>query len=262
MKYLFFDVETTGLWRRDLEATDPKQPKIVQIAAQLASEDDKVHAQLACIVQPDKWTIPKEASDIHKITDNIALQHGVPLINVLAMFNSLSAQADVLVAHNTSFDLQMVLREFNAIGKSFRIPKEQHCTMMTAKDILKLESDFDDYKFPKLEETYKHFLGSGGYHNWHDALTDIIICRIIYFHMKAKGIKMEKPRAMPKALIKNLDEKIYKEFLNLIESINEDNLNDWEKGFFNDQKERHEKYKEKILMSDKQMNILRKMKDK
>ena len=80
--------------------------------------------------------------------------------------------------------------------------------------------------------------------------------------MKAKGIKMEKPRAMPKALIKNLDEKIYKEFLNLIESINEDNLNDWEKGFFNDQKERHEKYKEKILMSDKQMNILRKMKDK
>ena len=67
---------------------------------------------------------------------------------------------------------------------------------------------------------------------------------------------------MPKALIKNLDEKIYKEFLNLIESINEDNLNDWEKGFFNDQKERHEKYKEKILMSDKQMNILRKMKEK
>ena len=73
---------------------------------------------------------------------------------------------------------------------------------------------------------------------------------------------MEKPRAMPKALIKNLDEKIYKEFLNIIESINEDNLNDWEKGFLNDQKERHEKYKEKILMSDKQMNILRKMKDK
>ena len=73
---------------------------------------------------------------------------------------------------------------------------------------------------------------------------------------------MEKPRAMPKALIKNLDEKIYKEFLNLIESINEDNLNDWEKGFLKDQKERHEKYKEKLLMSDKQMNILRKMKDK
>ena len=38
MKYLFFDVETTGLWRRDLEATDKNQPRIVQIAAQLTYE--------------------------------------------------------------------------------------------------------------------------------------------------------------------------------------------------------------------------------
>ena len=69
MKYLFFDVETTGLWRRDLEATDKNQPRIVQIAAQLTDEKEKVHGQLACIVQPDGWKIPKEASDIHKITD-------------------------------------------------------------------------------------------------------------------------------------------------------------------------------------------------
>ena len=145
MKYLFFDVETTGLWRRDLEATDKNQPRIVQIAAQLTDKKEKVYGQLACIVQPDGWKIPKEASDI-----------------------------------------------------------------------LKLESDFDDYKFPKLEETYKHFLG-GGYMNWHDALTDIIVCRIIYFHMKAKGIEMVKPRDMPKALIKNLDEKVFKEVKNLLE---------------------------------------------
>ena len=55
--------------------------------------------------------------------------------------------------------------------------------MMTAKDILKLKSDFDDYKFPKLEEMYKHFLG-GGYHNWHDALTDIIICEFFILEDK------------------------------------------------------------------------------
>ena len=261
MKYLFFDVETTGLWRRDLEATDKNQPRIVQIAAQLTDEKEKVHGQLACIVQPDGWKIPKEASDIHKITEEIALQHGLPLINVLSMFNSMAAQADVLVAHNTSFDLQMVLREFNHIGKNFSAPKTQHCTMMTAKDILKLESDFDDYKFPKLEETYKHFLG-GGYMNWHDALTDIIVCRIIYFHMKAKGIEMVKPRDMPKALIKNLDEKVFKEVKNLLELSDTKDLTDWESKFVNDQKERLEKYGEKILMSDKQLNVLRKIADK
>jgi hypothetical protein len=77
--------------------------------------------------------------------------------------------------------------------------------------------------------------------------------------MKAKGIKMEKPRDIPTALIKNLDEKKYKEFEILLKSINSDSLNDWEKQFLKDQKERYEKYKEKILVSEKQMNILRKL---
>jgi len=258
MRYLFCDVETTGLWRRDLEATDPNQPRVVQLAAQLTDEKEKVHAQLACIIHPDKWTLSKEAEDIHHISIEKAVQYGSPLLNVLAMFNAMASSADVLVGHNLTFDLQMILREFHHIGKNFKIPKTTHCTMMTAKDILKLKSDFDDYKFPKLEEMYKHFLG-GGYHNWHDALTDIIVCRILYFHMKAKGIKMEKPRDIPTALIKNLDEKKYKEFEILLKSINSDSLNDWEKQFLKDQKERYEKYKEKILVSEKQMNILRKL---
>tara|TARA_R100000657_G_C4645476_1_gene90644 strand:- start:707 stop:949 length:243 start_codon:yes stop_codon:yes gene_type:complete len=80
--------------------------------------------------------------------------------------------------------------------------------------------------------------------------------------MKAKGIEMVKPRDMPKALIKNLDEKVFKEVKNLLELSDTKDLTDWESKFVNDQKERLEKYGEKILMSDKQLNVLRKIADK
>ena len=63
---------------------------------------------------------------------------------------------------------------------------------------------------------------------------------------------MVKPRDMPKALIKNLDEKVFKEVKNLLELSDTKDLTDWESKFVNDQKERLEKYGEKILMSDKQ----------
>jgi hypothetical protein len=67
---------------------------------------------------------------------------------------------------------------------------------------------------------------------------------------------------MPKALIKNLDEKVFKEVKNLLELSDTKDLTDWESKFVNDQKERLEKYGEKILMSDKQLNVLRKIANK
>ena len=67
---------------------------------------------------------------------------------------------------------------------------------------------------------------------------------------------------MPKALIKNLDEKVFKEVKNLLELSDTKDLTDQESKFVNDQKERLEKYGEKILMSDKQLNVLRKIADK
>ena len=33
--------------------------------------------------------------------------------------------------------------------------------MMMAKDQWKLKADYNDYKFPKLEESFKHFFHNG-----------------------------------------------------------------------------------------------------
>jgi len=69
--YLFFDTETNGLWRRDLEATDPNQPHLVQIAAQLVDEDEKVVNQYSMLIRPEGWTIPKDAEDVYNAKLNV-----------------------------------------------------------------------------------------------------------------------------------------------------------------------------------------------
>jgi hypothetical protein len=54
----------------------------------------------------------------------------------------------------------------------------------------------------------------------------------------------------------------YDELIGLIEKINRDNISDWESNFLSDQEERIEKYKEKVMISEKQMNIIRRMAEK
>jgi DNA polymerase III subunit epsilon len=259
--YLFFDTETNGLWRRDLEATDPNQPHLVQIAAQLVDEDEKVVNQYSMLIRPEGWSIPKDAEDIHGISNEKATTYGVPLVSALSVFNSMAASAHTLVAHNLAFDLQIIARDFLYLKKPFRQPKDLHCTMMSTKDILKLESDFDDYKFPKLIETYEHFFNVG-YFDWHDALADVQVCRIIYFHLKNQGIELKAPRQLPKKLLKVMNNDDYEELIGLISKINRDNISEWESNFLKDQEERIEKYKEKVMISDKQMNIIRRMTEK
>jgi hypothetical protein len=54
----------------------------------------------------------------------------------------------------------------------------------------------------------------------------------------------------------------YEELIGLISKINRDNISEWESNFLKDQEERIEKYKEKVMISDKQMNIIRRMTEK
>jgi DNA polymerase III subunit epsilon len=76
---LFFDTETSGLWRRDLPEDHQDQPHLVSLAAQLC-DDEKVIHQISLVFSPQYqgFTIPEEASDkIHGISSlTLAYQTG------------------------------------------------------------------------------------------------------------------------------------------------------------------------------------------
>jgi DNA polymerase III epsilon subunit-like protein len=184
MKILVFDTETTGL-PKDMSLpaiqSPDNWPHLVSISwAVLDSDTNSVMKTHCYIVKPSKWTIPEEASKIHGITQDKALEFGIPLRDVIEEFNG--EQCDAMVAHNLKFDMNVVL---NAIIWDLGIPfrgfaKRKFCTMEIGTPMCKLPGRYG-YKYPKLKELYENVLGHPPKtEQLHNALFDTLyLCEII-----------------------------------------------------------------------------------
>ena len=260
---LFFDTETNGLWRRDLNPNHEDQPRLVSLAFQVTDDNEKIVAQYSTRIEPKnneypEFTIPKEASDINGITTKEAQETGISAKYAMSTLSYFMSKCHTMVAHNLAFDLQMIEREFNLLNFMYKIPDNLHCTMMTAKNEMKLEGKYDDYKFPKLEECFNHFFHRG-VQNYHDALLDVQLCRELYFHLRRKGILIQTHQAIPRELLKRIDGEKYKNLVKFLHDIDSTKLNDWENSFCQSLIEKMDKFDEHILVSNKQYDVLKKI---
>ena len=182
---LIFDTETTGIIQKRLPAHDPSQPHIVSIAAVLLNGGLREYSCMDVIIKPDGWTIPEDAVKVHGITDEIANQYGVPIGPVLTLFNHLCFKADVLVAYNAAFDTEVIKSELARKGREHYLHDEKlRCCMLECAQELKLPNTrgYGDYKWPKLEESYKFFFGED-MQNAHNALWDVRNTAKIWKHL-------------------------------------------------------------------------------
>lgn len=190
---LFFDTETTGFMQRDKLIDDPTQPHVVQLAALLTEDDGTERSAINLIVNPGV-SIPKAASDVHKITNPIAKKCGVAPLTARNVFaNLMSIKGVTLVAHNTKFDKWLMRTLFARTSKS-KVDIETlpaYCTMEGSTDIVNLPPTekmiacgFNKPKAPTLEEAYEFFFGKK-LEGAHDALVDVRACKDVYFAIKA-----------------------------------------------------------------------------
>lgn len=120
---LFIDCETTGLIRRDLPMEHPLQPRLVSLAAVLAPTHDirRPIRTMNVTVAPSGFTIPPEATAIHKITNEYAVSFGEPISDVLDAFLQMVREASIdparsrLVGFNITFDTFVLSREMHFI---------------------------------------------------------------------------------------------------------------------------------------------------
>ncbi len=184
---LIFDVETTGFPEWQEPSDSPKQPHIVQLAALLVDLDErKVIQSIDLIVKPDGWEIPKEVSDIHGITQEIAEEVGIPEIVAVDTFLKLWNGCK-RIAHNRTFDQRIIRiackRFFNEdIQEAWADKDDFDCTMLMAKPVMELPfpSGKAGIKQPNLAEAYKFFTGEE-LKNAHSALADAKACMEVYF---------------------------------------------------------------------------------
>lgn len=185
MRVLIYDCETTGLYQPSLPSAHPDQPHIVQAAAQLVDAHGNVLEEFEAIVKPDGWTIPGEATEIHGITTERALDEGFPADDVLHQLLCMQARATLRTGYNQPFDARIVriglyrhargldaayghhidavatapgpaieaLRE--AVADWWNYGIAQYDVMRTMKDIMQLPGR----KYPKLAEAFAHATG-------------------------------------------------------------------------------------------------------
>ena len=191
MKALIFDTETTGMvnWKQPPE--HPGQPDLVQLAMLLVDRDDwSAKNQVSFIVQLAPGVrIEPEAQATHGISADDCERYGVAPVVAVSLFNQLCMQADVIVAHNISFDQSIMLTALHRLGnKPNRMEgKALVCTKEATTDVLKLPSKYNSYKWPTLAEAYRHYTGLE-IEGAHDALADTQACLTVYRALVSEGV--------------------------------------------------------------------------
>lgn len=197
MKLLFVDCESNGL-PIDFKAsyTDvEKWPRVISLAWILTDENGEVLNRQHHIIKPDGWEIPTEEFWIENgFSQEKSEADGVPIKDVLTLLMADKMEADVLIAHNLSFDHRVIWAEFIRSGFQPRSGMNKICTMQKSTTLCRIPGkNGKGLKWPKLIELYT-FLFGVGFEGAHDAMADITATKDCFFEMLRLG-SVELPAA-------------------------------------------------------------------
>lgn len=190
--YLFFDSETNGKpvnYKAPMSDVD-NWPRVAQLAWQLYDKDQLLIIENCEMIFPDGWEIPNEKFFIeNNMSTERCIKDGLPIRNVLARFLLDLNQSEFMIAHNFSFDYNIVGAEMIRAGMKADKKLKGICTMTTTTDFCKLQSQYGKagYKWPKLEELHKK-LFDAEMENAHDALYDVSVTAKCFFELLKRGI--------------------------------------------------------------------------
>ena len=189
MKVLVFDTETTGLPKDRFASFKDTHlgPHIVQLSFMVHNTDTNslTHRNIIVAID-DEVELSERSVEIHGITRERSKTEGIPVKDALEEFRIACGQADVIVAHNMSFDKAMVIVESQRNGTRHELyrTKAYVCTMKATKDLCGIQAisqkDGQSYtKYPTLTELHTKLFAEAP-ENTHDAFVDVLICLRCY----------------------------------------------------------------------------------
>lgn len=191
MKLLIFDTETTGLPPKNSKILDPETwPYMVQLSWMTYNVATRKYTLYDYIINCPV-DIPEESTNIHKITASMCKKQGYQFSDILAIFRECYLQCDLVVAHNFTFDRDMILIECMRANLPFSFSKPVYCTMLS-------NTYLNQGKWPKLIWLHQ-FLFHEDAKNLHNSLIDVIVCFRCYMKVmyhedifeKVKGLKQK-----------------------------------------------------------------------
>lgn len=185
MGVLVIDTETTGLAPKGYKNVNDSRLwstcRMVQIAWTLFDTDGTELSSEVYIVKPDSFKIPERSTEKHGITDEIAKNNGIEILEIFEKLKLVLDKSDTIIAHNMAFDDSVIQSEmhrykFVDVLKTWKT-KEKKCTMM-------MESKNNvGAKWMKLSEIYEKYIGKVPDITLHRADNDVKLCADVYFAM-------------------------------------------------------------------------------
>lgn len=192
MKILLIDFETSDLADFNKHARDPSQPHIAAASAIIVDENNAELERFAAIAKETTWTSQPQALKTHGITRERSLKEGIEEKIIIEKILAMIKRVDLIVAFNATFDkfiARIAARRFglftdadDAAWKALNV----FCTMRPMTNICCIPKKAGTgFKFPKLEEAYKHAFGKE-LQRAHEAAPDNEANRELYFWLKAR----------------------------------------------------------------------------
>jgi len=157
-KYLFFDTETTGLpknWKASMTDVD-NWPRVIELGFQVYDENQNRLFSFNELIKPDGWVIPTGEFWVNNgFNTERSLNEGVPIKYALKQFREWHDQCDYMVAHNISYDYNVLGAEFIRARVRCEKKLEQICTKESTTHFCKLIAGYGKYKWPTLNELHQ-----------------------------------------------------------------------------------------------------------
>jgi DNA polymerase III epsilon subunit-like protein len=198
MRVIIFDTETNGLIPKDKNIVTEnldKMPYIVQLSFILFDTNSmRIVVEHDFIIQvPENIEISDESAKIHGISKQISRVNGVSIQDALSNFQICLNKADVVIAHNITFDIDMIaiesLRNQMDVRKDF-IRKINYCTMKRTVNLCKIvavnKKDVAYYKYPTLTQLHEYLFDETPL-GTHNSMADVYICLRCYYKIKFDG---------------------------------------------------------------------------
>jgi len=189
--FLIFDTETTGLPANyNAPVTDSANwPRMIQLAWELHDSAGHCVAAYSYLVKPEGFTIPFAAEQVHGISTSMAESEGIPLQEVLALFEKDLLFASILIGHNVSFDLSILAAEHHRKDFSSKLlALPVICTKEASTDFCALPGGRGGkYKWPSLAELHVR-LFSEVFDEAHNAAADVAATARCFFELIRQGV--------------------------------------------------------------------------
>lgn len=163
--YAVFDTETTGLFLfRDKEtgetvpADDPRQPRMASFAVILADESGNEISREKHFIKPDGWSVDgTQAAEVNGLTDAFLEQNGVPVSDVLDLWEGFISKGLIVAAFNAQFDCKMMRAELRRAGRDDLFGQTRNTCLMRGLAPYKNEGLCIVRGYVKLSEACDYF---------------------------------------------------------------------------------------------------------